>query len=101
VRDLRLIGIVATLWFVGGWLMGVGIQAQFQANWVAPCSWINVILGLVLLLLITQNPRERDIFYAGATAEDEDYLPLITLVLILPGIEIVVGGVWWLMAQFP
>lgn len=80
--------------------MGLGIQAQFGTNWVAPCSLINVIVGLALLLILTQNPRESRIFYAGATDEDEDYLPLITLVLILPGIEIVVGGMWWLMAQF-
>lgn len=101
MRDLRLIGIVALLWFGGGWLLGVGIRAQFQANWVTPCALSHVIIGLVLTLVITQNPRESRIFYEGPSADDEDYLPLMTLVLIVPGIEIFIGGGWWLMAQFP
>lgn len=98
---LRLIALVALLWLVGGWLIGVGIQAQFDVNWVTPCALSNVIIGLVLLLLITRDPRERRIFYEGGNEEeDEDYLPLVTVVLMIPGIEMFVGLVWWGMGWF-
>ena len=43
VRDFLLILLVAFLWFVGGWCMGVGIQAQFEGNWIMSCSSINLL----------------------------------------------------------
>ncbi len=97
---LGLIAVVALLWLAGGWLMGIGIQTQFDVNWVTPCSLINLIVGLTLLLLITRDPRERRIFYEGSNEEDEDYLPLVTIVLLIPGTQMFIGLVWWGMGWF-
>ena len=101
MRDFLLILLVALLWFVGGWCMGIGIQAQFEGNWIISCSSINLLMGLILTLLIIQNPRESRIFFEGPSKDDEDYLPLMTIVLLFPGIEIFIGGLWWVMAWFP
>ena len=60
-----------------------------------------LLMGLMLTLLIIQNPRESRIFFEGPSEDDEDYLPLMTIVLLFPSIELVIGGLWSVMAWFP
>lgn len=69
MQSIRLIAILAFLWLFSGWLMGIALRALFQVNWIFPCASLNLILGLVLLLLITRNERERRIFYEGTNSK--------------------------------
>jgi lysylphosphatidylglycerol synthetase-like protein (DUF2156 family) len=98
VKNLLLIFALALLWALSGFLMGAAINALFSTSWLVPCTALNVITGLILLLLMTRNDYARHIFYEGAQGEEPGLMPL-ALLWVFPFILILVGIVWWLLAQ--
>ena len=89
---------LAALWALGGLGFGLAMQAFFNGQWLLPCASLNLITGMVLLLLITRNEQARRIFYEGPR-ENEPGLPVIGLLWVIPVTLLLVGLIWWLVAQ--
>lgn len=98
MKNLFLIAALAFLWAVGGFTVGIALQALFGVAWVMPCTALNLMAGMLMLLLITRNEYARRMFYEGPR-QNEAGLLFIGLLWGLPLILIFLGIVWWLMAQ--
>jgi hypothetical protein len=96
-NSLLVIGLAA-LWVLGGLGIGLALQAFFDGQWLVPCASLNLIAGMLLLLLITRNEPARRIFYEGPR-ENEPGLPVIGILWAAPLVLLLVGLIWWLMAQ--
>ena len=89
---------LAILWGLGGFIMGVSIDELFGVPWTVPCTALNVIAGMVMLLLVTRNEHARRLFYEGRK-DEQPGMVLIGLLWTFPFSLIVVGLIWWLLAQ--
>lgn len=98
MKNLLLILALAVLWALGGFLMGAALNALLDTSWLVPCTAVNVIMGMVLLLLVTRNDYARHLFYEGAQGDEPGLMPL-ALLWVFPFILILVGVVWWVLAQ--
>lgn len=96
-NSLLVIGL-AILWALGGLGFGLAMQAFFSGQWAVPCASLNLIAGMVLLLLVTRSEQARRIFYEGPR-ENEPGLPIIGLLWVVPLALLLVGLIWWLVAQ--
>lgn len=96
-NSLLVIGLAA-LWALGGLGFGLAMEAFFNGQWVLPCASLNLIVGMLLLLLITHDEQARRIFYEGPQ-ENEPGLPVIGLLWTVPLALLLVGLIWWLVAQ--
>lgn len=85
--------ILAAFWFLSAYL---AIGAVLPWEWAWRCGWLNLILGMVGLLLVTHNPYGDKLFYKGP-AGDEPGLIQIALLWTLPIVGLVVAVIWWLM----
>ena len=99
MKHFFLILVLAVLWGVSGLVVSVGINAFFGGNWLVPCTSLNVIAGLLLLLLTTRNPEARQMFYEGPQEEDSGFW-FLALLWVFPIVLIFLGLVWWALAQF-
>lgn len=99
VRQVFLILVLAILWGISGLVVSVGLNALFGSDWLVPCTSLNVIAGLLLLLLTTRNPEARRIFYEGPRGEEPGFL-FLALLWVFPVVLVFVGLVWWTLAQF-
>jgi hypothetical protein len=99
MKDMLLILTLAALWAVGGFVMGVSIEALFGGQVVVTCTALNLITGMLMLLLVTRHERARRLFYEGPK-ENELGLPFIGLLWAIPFTLLFVGLIWWLLAQF-
>lgn len=98
MKDVSLILILAILWALSGFLVGLAIEALFGASWVVPCTALNLIAGMVMLLLVTRNDRARRMFYEGPR-ENELGSPLVGLLWAFPFTLMIIASIWWLLAQ--
>lgn len=99
LRDLGLILVFATLWAGGGYLIGLALEMTFLPD--IPLKVIlaslNVIIGLLLLKGVTHDPTAERIFYEGPRP-DEEGLPAIGCLWLLPVSLLFVGILLWLWA---
>jgi len=98
VKETRLVIALAVLWIVSGAIVGFSLEALFSLQWVVPCTSLNLMMGMILLLLVTRNEWARRMFYEGPRA-GEDSSPLIGMLWALPLVLLIVGGVWWLLTH--
>lgn len=98
VKDVPLILALAALWTLSGFLIGLAIEALFGTPWVIPCTALNLIAGMVMLLLVTRDDRARRMFYEGPR-EDELGSPLVGLLWAFPLTLMIIAVIWWLLAQ--
>ncbi len=96
-NSLLVLGL-GFLWSLGGFGLGMAIEALFGGQWIVPCASLNLIAGMILLLFVTRNEQARRIFYEGPR-EGEPGLPVIGLLWLMPFVLLLVGLVWWLIAQ--
>ncbi len=101
LRDLALILALASLWSVGGYAIGLAIQAMGVAY--PPLKIIfaslNVIIGLVLFLGITRDPTANRIFFEGPRL-NESGLPAIGCLWLAPISLLIFGLASWLVTIF-
>lgn len=98
MKGLFWIFLVAILWAITGAIAGWGLQALFGGdNWVLPCGSLNMAVGMILLLLTTQNEGARRLFYEGEKEEDRLHLGIV----LLWGFPIIlaVSGILWFLAS--
>ncbi len=99
--DFKLILFLAVLWLVSGAAAGLGIRAYFAVDWITPCSSLNLLFGMILLLLVMRDEQARKRLFAEADEEMPLHLGLVALIAI-PVFLILLGLSWWLLAQvFP
>jgi hypothetical protein len=96
-NSLLVIGL-AILWALGGLGIGLAMQTFFSGQWTLPCASLNLIAGMVLLLLITRNEHARRILYEGPR-DSEPGLPLVGILWVTPLVLLLVGLIWWMVAQ--
>jgi hypothetical protein len=98
MKNIILIAALAIFWGLGGLLVGFGIQALVGSDWLIPCTSINMIAGLLMLLFVTRDEEARRVFYERVNSED----PHLGLALLwaLPFSLIFLGVIWWLLAHF-
>lgn len=98
MKNALLVLALAILWAISGFVIGAAIQVLVGGQWTLPCASLNLIAGMVMLLLITHDERARRIFYEGPQG-DEAGLPAIGFLWVIPLVLLLVGLVWWLIAQ--
>ena len=98
MRSALLVLVLAVLWTLSGFVVGVTIQGFAGGQWTFLCASLNLIAGLVMLLLITRDEHARRIFYGGPRG-DEPGLPAIGFLWVIPLVLLLVALVWWLIAQ--
>ena len=85
--------LLASFWFfsvylaVGAWLSWV---------WAYRCALVNLIIGMLALLLVTQDERRERLFYEGPKG-DEDSSLLIAIMWGLPFAWWGFALVWWII----
>lgn len=88
--------ILALFWFISAFL---AIGAVLPWIWAWRCAWINVIIGLVGLLLMTSTEKGDRLFYHGPRENESTLWQLGMLwALTFAGLTIAVG--WWLLRVF-
>ena len=98
-KEVPIVLGLAVLWILGGIVIGFALQALFDVQWVIQCTSLNLIIGMVMLLLVTRNKEMRQLFYEGPK-EGEISSPLIGMMWTFPIVMVIVGVLWWLLAQF-
>lgn len=98
MKDLVVILVLASLWAVGGFAVGIALGALFGVQWAISCTALNLIAGMIMLLLVTRNEHARRLFYEGPR-ENESGMPLIGILWAIPFILLFIGVMWWLLAQ--
>lgn len=99
MRHFLLILALAAFWGVSGLVVGFGLEALFRGGWVLPCTSLNIVLGLLLLLVTTRNEHARRLFYEGPRGDEPGFFPL-ALLWAFPIVLVFLGILWWLLAQF-
>jgi hypothetical protein len=99
MKQYLLILALAAFWGLGGLMVSVGLNAIFDVNWAIPCTSLNVIAGMVMLLIATRNPRARRIFYEGPQ-NDEAGIVFLAFLWTFPISLVFLGILWWLLGQF-
>lgn len=101
MRDFKLILLLALFWLVSGVAVGIGIRAYFAVDWIMPCSSLNLLFGMILLLGIMRDEQARKRMFAEEDEEMPIHLGLVALIAI-PIFLMLLGLFWWLLAQiFP
>ncbi len=93
LNRIKLQIALALFWFVSAYL---AIGALLPWSWAWNCAWINVILGLVGLLLVTRTELGERLFYEGPKGDEPGLLQIGCLWLI-PAVGLVLASIWWLM----
>ncbi len=81
----------ALFWFASAYL---ATGALTNWTWTWRCAWLNLIIGLVGLLLITRTELGERIFYQGPRG-DEDGLWLVGVLWALPIVGFFLALLWW------
>lgn len=77
--------------------MGISLRVLYGVNWVPGCTSLSLLLGMLLLLLITRNPREQAILFEGAERRENEQ-SLAALLVAIPFVLIFMALVWLLLA---
>lgn len=85
--------ILGLFWFGSAYL---AIAAVLPWEWAWRCGWLNLIIGMMGLLLITQTREGDDLFYRGPR-EGRSGSFVIALVWALPVVGLMVAVLWWIM----
>jgi hypothetical protein len=89
----------AVWWALGGWVLGLGIDALFGTQTAVILALINVIAGLLLLLPVVADAHMRRLFYEGPRPAESSELR-IGLLWVFPTVGLSAGLVWWVMSRF-
>lgn len=93
IRGVLILGIVYILTgYAVGWFLGIPLQ----------CAFLNLALGMILLILIDRNEAARARFFEGIFDVEEE-VPLnfaIVLVIAIPPILLFVAFLWWVIGRF-
>lgn len=91
--------LLYTLWWgVAGLTVGWGLSSWFQLEWIFSCMWLNIVAGLMMLVLILQNP-ELDALFTRGPQRDRPGSILIAILWALPFVMILAGLFWWAIGQ--
>ncbi len=85
--------VLALFWFFSAYL---AVSALFPGVWAWRCAWLNVIIGMIGLLWVTQTERGDRIFYQGPR-KDEPGLFLAGLLWAIPITGFFIASLWWIM----
>ena len=85
--------VLAIFWFLSAYLT---IAAVLPWEWAWRCGWLNLLLGMVGLLLVTSNSEGDRLFYKGPVGDEAGRFQ-IGLLWALPAVGFVVAAIWWLM----
>lgn len=91
LRDFGSILSLAAVWAISGYVLGLTIEIMGipypMGNVLAS---LNVIIGMLLFLNVTSNPRFERIFFEGPRPDDEGYIPVGCL-WVIPMNLLVIG----------
>jgi hypothetical protein len=93
LNRIKLQLLLAMFWFISAYL---AIGAVLPWEWAWRCGWLNVIIGLVGLLLITITERGDRLFYKGPEGEEPGSLR-VGLLWAIPIVGLLVAGLWWFL----
>jgi len=99
MKSLLPIFGLAALWAIAGAAVGAGIGALYGGTWVAWCSSLNVIVGLVLLLFVSRNPRARGLFYGDRRSDEQPAGMLVAVLWAFPFTLLFLGLLWLLLGR--
>jgi len=98
LQDSLWILCIFVLWSISGAIMGLGLSAMTDGSLILPCTSLNAIIGLLLLVLITRNEKASRVFYEAEEPEDNSGLTGLFLLVVIPFNLIIFGVAFWLFA---
>ena len=93
LNRVKLQLILASFWFVSVYL-ALGALVPWQ--WAWRCAWLNLIIGMVGLLMVTRSDDGDRIFYNGPR-ENESGRFIIAVLWALPAFWFAASLIWWVM----
>jgi len=103
LRVLSRLLAYAGLWAVGGYMAGAALETIGLTNysWSIILAALNLICGLVLFKIITDNPTFERLFFEGkirGMSHDHPAYRVIGALWSLPLMLLVVGAMLWFWA---
>jgi hypothetical protein len=92
---------LASLWAIGGYLIGTSLEmiGFNDYPWRTICAGLNLVIGLTLFKLITDNPTIEQAFFGHKKIAPDHPITLIVRGLwMLPLLLLWVGVMMWLWA---
>jgi hypothetical protein len=99
LRDLGLILLLASLWAVSGYIIGIALETSgipYPPLKIILAS-LNVIIGMLLFQGVTHDPTAERIFFEGADNKGEGDIRVGCLWLI-PASLLLLGLLMWFWA---
>ena len=85
--------ILAFFWFASAYL---ALKIVLPQAWAWRCAWLNLLIGLVGLLLITSSREGEQVFYHNPL---KNVRRLVSVILLwtVPPVGFTLALVWWSM----
>ncbi len=93
MNRVKLQLILAVFWFVSAYL---AVGALLPWEWAWRCAWLNLIIGLIALLLVTRTEEGERLFYIGPQ-DNEISSFAVALLWSVPMVVLCMAGIWWIM----
>ena len=85
--------ILAFFWFVSAYL---AISAVLPWEWAWRCAWLNLLIGMVGLLLVTGSREGDQVFYLGPPKKGPGLIQ-VALLWAIPPVGLILALIWWSM----
>lgn len=88
--------ILAMFWFISAYLaVGALLPAWSSWEWAWRCAWLNLIIGMLGLLLVTRTAEGDRVFYQGPE-DGKPGLIRVALLWTIPAVGLCLALIWWL-----
>ena len=96
LNRIKLQLILAMFWFISAYLAaGALLPSKWSAwEWAWRCAWLNLIIGLLSLLLITRTDYGDRMFYKGPQG-DQPGMIQVALLWAIPFTIFCLALIWW------
>jgi hypothetical protein len=92
INRTKLQLFLAIFWFVSAYLAA---GALLPWEWAWRCAWLNLIIGMTGLLLVTWTKFGERMFYEGPKG-DEDGMWQVGMLWAVPVVILFLAVVWWI-----
>lgn len=97
LNRIKLQLLLAGFWFISAYLaVGALLPVEWSAwEWAWRCAWLNVVIGLLGLLLVTRREKGDRVFYIGPDRDQPGFIQ-VALLWTIPAVGFCMALIWWL-----
>lgn len=92
IQRIKLQLILALFWFVTAYL---AMSAIVPEIWAWRCAWLNLVIGLLGLLIVTRTDGGDRLFYRGLQPGEPGRWQ-VGVLWAIPMVILFLAGLWWL-----